>query len=1004
MVAVSRDHPGSEEEDLAIQDSPPLELRTLGSVELRDAQGRELEEVLHQPKRLALLIYLAVAAPGGFHRRDSIVALFWPELSDKRARNALSKGIHFLRLHLGSDVVESRGAAEIGVDPDRVWCDAVVFEEALHEGRHGDAVELYRGPFLEGFHIAETEELVFWLDRQRDHLAQRYTGALATLAGRAAKRGDPEGAAEWWRKLADHDPYNAHALLGLMEALEAVGERGAALQLAEEHAARLREELAAEPDPEVEAFALRLRQAPRAAPRETAPTHNLPSPPTPLVGRERELERLGELMLDPDVRLLTLTGPGGAGKTRLAIEAAEKVVGRFPGGVYFVSLASLRDAALVGTTIARTIGIKPAGAGQAAESLGEALYDRRVLLVLDSFEQVLPAADLVADLLGRTESLNVMVTSRAVLQLRGERVVTVPPLAVPADLTVAPEVALRYGAVELFVQRAQAVKPEFELTQDNARPITEICVRLDGLPLAIELAAARVRLLAPAMILSRLSDRFGLLTGGPRDLPERQQTLRRTFDWSYDLLSERERRLFRHLSVFVGGCSLEAIRLVCYPDGEDDATILNELTALADNSLLRQVEGTLDEPRFEMLETIREYGWRLLVDGAEAADVRRRHAGWLLQVAEVAEAGLAGIRQGVWLDRLEREYGNVQAVLDWALEWGEIELAVRLGSALWWFLWVRGHFGEMRWRLDQALARRELLPPSLQANLLVASGALASIDGDHERAMDLFQQAFAVEREQVGKREVGRALRSMAFALSRHGEYDRAIELLEESLALSRELDSPADIAADLRGLAKMRFHVADNDRAEALYTEALELGRDHGDRQAVAWALAGLSEVARQRTDIARADKLLEEALAVCREIDSKPGTAYLLLAAGHVARYRGQLTEARERYREALRLLRELGNRRRAAIALLGLAALDIREGALRRGVLLFGAVDPLLDRVGFQIAPVDKAEYERAVTSVRAELDATEIEALVATGRAMDLDAAIELALGESGPDDA
>jgi tetratricopeptide (TPR) repeat protein len=399
-----------------------------------------------------------------------------------------------------------------------------------------------------------------------------------------------------------------------------------------------------------------------------------------------------------------------------------------------------------------------------------------------------------------------------------------------------------------------------------------------------------------------------------------------------------------------------------------------------------------------MLETIREYGRRLLVDGGEAADVRRRHAQWFLQLAELAEAGLAGRRQGIWLDRLEREHGNVQAVFDWALEWGEIELAVRLGTALWWFLWVRGHFGEMRWRLDQALARRALLPPPLQANLFVASGALASIDGDHDRAMDLFQQAFAVERQQLGKREVTRALRSMAFGLSRHGEYGRATEMLEESLALSRELESPADIAADLRGLAKMRFHMADYDRSEALYGEALELGRRHGDPQAVAWALAGLSEVARQRTDTARADALLEEALAICREIDSKPGTAYLLLAAGHVARYRGQLAEAGDRYREALRLLRDLGNRRRAAIALLGLAALDVREGKLRRAVLLFGAVDRLLDRLGFHIAPVDQEEYERGVSSVRAQLEGPEIDALLATGRAMDLDQAIALALEE------
>lgn len=977
---------------------PRIDLRTLGLVSLRGAEGNELEEIVHQPKRLALLVYLAVAEPRGFHRRDSLLPLFWPELPEKRARNALNKTLHFLRSYLGADVVVSRGTVDVGLDPGSVWCDAVAFEEASDGGRFAEAIELYEAPFLDGFHVSEAADFEHWVDRQREHLELRYSAALEELAARAAQREDWTASVELWRRLVDLDPSNSRAVIGLMEGLESSGERAAALQEAERLATVLREEFQAEPDLEVEAFADRLRQEPRALPprREEAPDH-LPWQPTPLVGRERETIRLRQMIEDPAVRLITLTGPGGAGKTRLAVHVAGEAVERFPDGVFFVNLGTLRDAGLVGVTIARTIGIMPEPGAEMLEGLRSSLKGRRCLIVLDGFETVQPAADLIADLLEETDDLEVLVTSRVVLRLRGERVFPVPPLRVPDSETV-PDVPdlLEYGAVRLFVQRAQAADPDFELTDENRRAVAGICAGLDGLPLAIELAAARVRLLEPSMILSRLGQRFELLRGGPRDLPERQQTLRRTFDWSYDLLGEHQRRLFRRLCVFVGGCSLEAIRRVCYPESEDEATVLDDLSSLLDNSLLRQVPVSEDEPRFEMLDTVREYGRRLLEDGDELADLQRGHALYFLELAERAEPGLAGKRQAVWLDRLEPEFANVQAVLDWALEWGEIELAVRLGSALWWFMWLRGHFTEMRWRLDQALARRSLLPASLQANLLIARGAIASVNGEHERAMALYQEALGVERERLGVRQVTQVLRSMAFALSRRGEYKRATELLDESLALSREMESPTEVTAALRGLAKMALHLRDYERAELLYNEALDLSRAHSDRNGVVWALHGLGEVARHRGDFDSAAALLEKGLGICREIDSKPGSAYLRLASAHVARYQGDLVEARRRYQEALQLLYELGNRRRVAICLFGLAALDVREHSFERALVLMGAVDPMSETGGIQLAPVDQAEYERAVVEIRSRMEDIEIERLRQTGREMDLESVLELAL--------
>jgi predicted ATPase len=886
---------------------------------------------------------------------------------------------------------------DVGIDLEAVWCDAAAFEGALEAGRPDEAVELYGGPFLQGFHVSEAPDFEHWLDRQRERFELHYAAALEQLALQAAGRGDRSASVEWWRKLVAHDPSSSRAVMGLMEALEESGERAAALALAEEFAALLRAEFQAEPDIDVETFAERLRQAPRALPpREVEPPKQLPWQPTPIVGRGRETAALRRLIEDPSVRLVTLAGPGGVGKTRLAIHAAGEVAARFPDGVFFVNLGTLRDAGLVGVTIARTVGVAEEPGGDVAAGLRSRLGRRRCLLVLDGFETVQPAADVVAALLGETEGVKVLVTSRAILQLRGERVFPVPPLDAP-DPTEVPGIAelLEYGAVDLFVRRARAVDPAFELTDENRRAVAGICAGLDGLPLAIELAAARVRLLEPSRILSRLGQRFELLRGGPRDLPERQQTLRRTFDWSYDLLAEPQRRLFRHLCVFVGGCSLEAVRAVCYPEQEAEETVLDELAALVDNSLLRQVPADDDEPRFEMLDTIHAYGRQLLAEGGELAQLQRAHAVYFLGLAERAEPGLATERQGIWLDRLEPEFANIQAVLDWALEWGEVELAVRLGSALWWFLWLRGHFSEMRWRLDQALARRSLLPVPLQANLLVARGAIASMDGDHERAMTLYQEALGVERERLGVHQVTQVLRSMAFALSRRGEYERAIELLDESLALARDLDSQAEVTAALRGLAKMALHARDYERAEGLYRQALDLSRSRGDRNGSAWALHGLSEVARHTGDFDRASTLLDEGLEVCRELDSKPGLAYLRLASAHVARYQGDFEEARRRYEEALKLLVELGNRRRVAICLLGLAALDVREGALERALILMGAVDPMSEAGEIRLAPIDQAEYERAVVEIRSQMEDSGIERLRRTGREMHFDQVLELA---------
>src|SRR6266576_2396220 len=414
--------------------------------------------------------------------------------------------------------------------------------------------------------------------------------------------------------------------------------------------------------------------------------HNLPAQLTPLIGREQEVTAVDTLLRHPEVRLLTLMGPGGVGKTRLGLEIAAELLDDYPDGVCFVSLAPISDPHLVVPTIAQALGIKEAGEQPVANLLQASLQDKRLLLLLDNFEQVAAAAPGLADLLAGCPQLKILVTSRALLHIRGEHEFPVPPLALP-DLTHLPgsESLLQYAAVALFLHCAQAASPDFQVTPANTRTIAEICVRLDGLPLAIELAAARSKLLPPQALLTRLGHRLQVLTSGARDAPVRQQTLRNTLAWSYDLLAVEEQRLFRRLSVFAGGCTLEAVEGLSTALGELPADVLDGVASLMDKSLLRQVEQEGQEPRLLMLETIREYGLEVLASAGEMESTRQAHAAYYLRLSEDAELELGGPQQGAWLERLEREHDNLRAALQWSLVQGEaqrsMEMPLRLGGA-----------------------------------------------------------------------------------------------------------------------------------------------------------------------------------------------------------------------------------------------------------------------------------------------------------------------------------
>ena len=674
---------------------------------------------------------------------------------------------------------------------------------------------------------------------------------------------------------------------------------------------------------------------------------HLPAQATPLIDREEDIAEVCARLRRPDVRLLTLVGPPGIGKTRLAVEAASIVAGEFSDGAAFADLVPIAASGLVIHAIAQALGVTETADQPLVERLSVYLADSQILLVLDNFEHVLGAAGAIAELLGTAPDLKILATSREPLHLTWEQQVTVQPLAVPDPARLPSLDALgQYPSIDLFIARARAVDTGFALTADNARAVAEICVRLDGLPLAIELAAARVKLLTPQAILERLGHRLSLLTRSAQDLPERHRTLRGAIGWSYSLLPPVEQALFRRLAAFTGGATLEAGEQVCGVGLHLD--VLEGLGSLVDKSLLVRAVGPDGSPRFRMLETIREFGLEQLDLIGEADDIRRRHAGYFLGMAEGAERDLYGPTQAEWWERLEADHGNFRSALAWSRDAGDTEGVLRLASALERFWVIRGHYSEGREWLRDALDRGEGAHASLRAKALDAAGHLAFRQGDHAPARELYHA----------------------------------------SLALRRSVGDPADVARSLYGLARAAGYQGDTHAARAWAEESLAIQRNLGNAREVALTLNALGEIARAEHDYAQAYSLYDQSLEIFRTLGDQLGIQIALHNLGHTAVAQGRTRRAIQPLRESLSMSRRSGIRMGIVGSLAGLAAVAAAQGQPERAARILGAAEFVRETTGFAMLPVDRETYDRAIAAARRALSVESFEARWSEGRAMSL----------------
>jgi predicted ATPase len=747
-----------------------------------------------------------------------------------------------------------------------------------------------------------------------------------------------------------------------------------------------------------ELAAIRDRFSEKPARQAEPRASNIPVQRTAFVGREKEIAAAKGLLLSKNARLVTVTGPGGIGKTRLGVEIAGSVLESFPGGIHFVPLSPLRDPALVASVIVQTLGIREAGGQSPLELLSKYFQESSrapVLFLLDNFEHLMPAAPLVADLLAIAPNLKILVTSRAALHVYGEQEFPVPALGVPESHSNPSLSALsNFPAVALFVQRAIAARPDFELNQQNASAIIEICARLDGLPLAIELAAARIKVLSPSAMCARLASRLQLLTGGARDLPQRQQTLRAAFDWSHDLLTPAEQKLFRRLSVFVGGCTLEGSEAVCDTKGDLELDLLDGMASMVDKSLLQQLEQASGESRFAMLETIREYAREKLEASGEDAATKRAHAAYCLVLAEEAATAQSDPQVAEGRERIALEHDNFRAGLDWLAESGDAEWGLRLGTALFRFWESHEYLAEGRDSLRKVLCiPAAAAPTKARARAVFAAGVLAVEQADFAAADALMLESLEIGRKLGDTQGVAVSVNARAVLARDQGNVALAHSLFQESLALWRELGDLKAIARALSNLASVLKMQGQYDLARSLCSECRAIFEGLGDRTGAAWSQNNEGDIARDQGDSAAARALFEQALATFRQLDDRWGIAGTLADLGNLAREQQNCSAALPLYRESLKIFQELEHKRGIARLLECCACAAAVQQQAERSLRLAGAASALRQNIGTPLTLAEQAKLEAILEPARQALANTASATAWLEGWNMPLDRAIE-----------